>query len=704
MVSCAKSIAQCMTRVCAASVSLMILTFGLVLPAEAVGPAFTATILNSVGAPSSSTGNYLTKSQSKTVEINGGAPAANAVINVTIDSGASYTSIDATSKTADANGKANFIVTGVTLGTTSYTFGVAGGSPTSVTQTFETVGTIWPSNGAITVSVTPGASTTISFTSPENPFPDGTVITADISQTSMVAFSSSASSGAATSTAVTSGGSASFTFWGGSTPSSSPPPSVKISAPHYMPMTMIGANRLSSSYMTDCVGATPAVTPCVKSASWNGSPVAVTATSPLWVLASQTSGGVVYPVIQYSGATSAGVVMDVEVNMGSSPTTSGYFGLVLGRPSVLTTTTVGGYQIIHVVMTSESVSSMTIRGGREEGNACAGQAGDCPAGTVARKDAFYAAATMFPVGVPVFNGGGQIPSAFAGGYTAQNANAFSLSNFSGKLSFTYTGPHFKANGTTLNTGFYDTVIPSQALSDVFNLPGANAAEISSLISVLDAEVGGSTSTRTSGITVTDVVGGVKVSLDPITFSSHNVEITTGARVVQPSTSTGTSSGSGSSSSGTTPGPVVNSPTTLIAPVAQLPSTATGVAPLRNPAVATPLTSNVILVSESEANSAPVRSMANPPAASITRAPVVNSPVGRIVSLTTQGLDAGTNYSVKLKINGKYVDLGSARTDATGMVSLPAFKPSAAGTYTIAIVNPSTGKTGYVKVKVPPKRR
>jgi hypothetical protein len=348
------------------------------------------------------------------------------------------------------------------------------------------------------------------------------------------------------------------------------------------------------------------------------------------------------------------------------------------------------------------IRDRVIRGGYDQGNTCLGQVGDCPSVTVARKDAYFASLRMLPVGVPVFVGGGEIPTAFAGGYTAQNASYFALSNFSGKLNFTYAGPHFKAvsPGNTPNTGFYKTLIPSQAVADVFNLPGANAAELQTLMSASDSEVGGSTTSRS--VVVDDVAGGVKISLPSITFSSHNVEITASARVAQPSSgsSSGTSGGTTSTPAAvtvSTPVIVPAVPTVVAVPVAP-------VAPLRNPVTAVSVTPTVQLVSESEANAAPVRSMSNPPALLITKAPVVNSTAGKIVSLTTQGLEPGTNYEVKLKVNGKYVNLGEVKTDSSGKVSLPAFKPSAPGTYIVAVVNPVTGKTGYVKVTVPPKRK
>ena len=55
---------------------------------------------------------------------------------------------------------------------------------------------------------------------------------------------------------------------------------------------------------------------------------------------------------------------------------------------------------------------------------------------------------------------------------------------------------------------------------------------------------------------------------------------------------------------------------------------------------------------------------------------------------------------KVKKNkGSYTDLGTSHSDDSGKMSLPVFTASRTGTYTFAMINPESGGTLYVKVKV-----
>jgi len=98
-------------------------------------------------------------------------------------------------------------------------------------------------------------------------------------------------------------------------------------------------------------------------------------------------------------------------------------------------------------------------------------------------------------------------------------------------------------------------------------------------------------------------------------------------------------------------------------------------------------------------------MKKEPSPAIGKAPKVSAVVGAPVSLVTSGLAPGTVYTVKVKVNGKYVDLGSTATNADGQAQLPVFEATKKGTMTVAIIDPATGKTTYVKVKVQkPKKK
>ena len=73
-----------------------------------------------------------------------------------------------------------------------------------------------------------------------------------------------------------------------------------------------------------------------------------------------------------------------------------------------------------------------------------------------------------------------------------------------------------------------------------------------------------------------------------------------------------------------------------------------------------------------------------------------------MSLVATGLAPQTTLTAKIKIGGKYVDMGAVNTDAAGAAQLPVFRAAKPGQYTIALVDPATGKTSYIKVVV--KRR
>lgn len=117
----------------------------------------------------------------------------------------------------------------------------------------------------------------------------------------------------------------------------------------------------------------------------------------------------------------------------------------------------------------------------------------------------------------------------------------------------------------------------------------------------------------------------------------------------------------------------------------------------------PVTPDVIapgftIVSAAVADNTQPRLVKREPASTLKDAPVLRGTTGEPLSLVTQGLNANTNYLVKVKIDNKYVTLGSALTDASGLAQLPVFRTSEKGRVTIALINPTTGSTTYLKVK------
>jgi hypothetical protein len=119
----------------------------------------------------------------------------------------------------------------------------------------------------------------------------------------------------------------------------------------------------------------------------------------------------------------------------------------------------------------------------------------------------------------------------------------------------------------------------------------------------------------------------------------------------------------------------------------------------NPQVAITVARGIVVVSADVAAATPVRVMKNDAARTLGAAPVVKAAVLKPVSLVASGLTAGTTYTVKIKVNGAYVDLGPTTARADGSAQLPVFRVAKPGTYTVAIVDPATGATRYIKVQV-----
>ena len=156
------------------------------------------------------------------------------------------------------------------------------------------------------------------------------------------------------------------------------------------------------------------------------------------------------------------------------------------------------------------------------------------------------------------------------------------------------------------------------------------------------------------------------------------------------------------SSGTTPtsAPVATPSTTPVASTETEPVAATIVAGVpNNPPTPVVLASGLVLVSAEVADRAEPRTVKRQPSTTLKAAPVINARAGAPVSLVTAGLTPGVSFTVRIKVDGRYVDLGSALSDAAGVAQLPVFRSSKAGRLTIALVNPATGATTYMKVAV-----
>lgn len=157
-------------------------------------------------------------------------------------------------------------------------------------------------------------------------------------------------------------------------------------------------------------------------------------------------------------------------------------------------------------------------------------------------------------------------------------------------------------------------------------------------------------------------------------------------------------GPGPQPSQATTTPAQQIPATPAIPIAS-PSTSTAVAGVPdNPPVGQVVTPGLRLVSAEVADSAQPRLVKRDLGSTLKTAPIVDAATRVPVSLVTQGLSSNTLYQVKVKVGKSYVDLGGAVTDTNGVAQLPVFQSARAGTVTVALVDPLTGSTTYLKVK------
>ena len=76
--------------------------------------------------------------------------------------------------------------------------------------------------------------------------------------------------------------------------------------------------------------------------------------------------------------------------------------------------------------------------------------------------------------------------------------------------------------------------------------------------------------------------------------------------------------------------------------------------------------------------------------------------GQIVRLVVR-VPANSTFDIKVKIDGKYYDIGQATSTDSGLMSLPAMGFAKPGVYPVAMIDQATGKTYYVKITIGSRR-
>jgi hypothetical protein len=119
----------------------------------------------------------------------------------------------------------------------------------------------------------------------------------------------------------------------------------------------------------------------------------------------------------------------------------------------------------------------------------------------------------------------------------------------------------------------------------------------------------------------------------------------------------------------------------------------------NPGVGRPLGRGVILLSLVDAQAVPPRVMGNPTTTRLQNAPRVAAKVGAPIALVAKGLRPGITFEVKIKVDSTYLTLGRTIADAAGSATLPVFSARKPALITLAIIDPATGATTYLKIQV-----
>ena len=111
-------------------------------------------------------------------------------------------------------------------------------------------------------------------------------------------------------------------------------------------------------------------------------------------------------------------------------------------------------------------------------------------------------------------------------------------------------------------------------------------------------------------------------------------------------------------------------------------------------------SGVVLVNAAAARVTPT--VVDTPGATAAAAPKAPVAVGRIIVAEVDALQPSTKMAVTMLVGGKKVNLGSARTDANGNLTLPGIRGAKPGTITVQITAPD-GTKKFVKIVVRARR-
>jgi hypothetical protein len=113
--------------------------------------------------------------------------------------------------------------------------------------------------------------------------------------------------------------------------------------------------------------------------------------------------------------------------------------------------------------------------------------------------------------------------------------------------------------------------------------------------------------------------------------------------------------------------------------------------LTNPIAARVVAPGVLLVSLEDADRAKARKLLRPMATKLANARAVVTTPNTDVRVIVPARTPGARYDTSIKVNGKWITLGTTTADASGTLALPVFRPSRFGTYSVSVDQVALGK-------------
>lgn len=113
--------------------------------------------------------------------------------------------------------------------------------------------------------------------------------------------------------------------------------------------------------------------------------------------------------------------------------------------------------------------------------------------------------------------------------------------------------------------------------------------------------------------------------------------------------------------------------------------------LTNPIAARVVAPGVLLVSQEVADRAKARKLLRPMATKLANARAVVTTPNSDVRVIVPARTPGARYDTSIKVNGKWIALGTTTADASGTLALPVIRPSRVGTYSLSVDPVALGK-------------